>query len=490
MALVSGENARRLREAGLERARVLLHSARRDAHDWLVGKPGTGRKAILAMRTSEQAGLAVEVEGFVTRPTMPHLAETIALVADLGVREVHLRALDVDSIAANDVVLLAPRAGLLQKHLEDAAAAADEAGVGLFLHGFPTCVAGSAARRCVLHGAERWIAPAAPTRGNPPRPRIPCASCPGAPACAGVDARYTEFFGWREIESLQPVSRAGRPNAIRIAFGAPAKIACPACGDHDRTEQHATRAVRRRLVRAAQEGAPLLLVTDAGSLAHPEAAALLAETGLLSFPRVEVAGEAAALAGFLDQDMRRLAHLARFDAALYGPDARRHDAHVGRAGSFEDAIAGVRRLAAVAAVPVGAYAVLHDESDLLDYGVAWSRNELPGDPSFRLSERGGSLGGLARAAAAIPAGAARDAISRVLPPCLLTRPPSVSPAASALPAFVESPGEAAAPSGSDPRGTFESCPVSAACAAAAACPGLARGWSHDGIRPVEAEGGR
>jgi hypothetical protein len=266
-------------------------------------------------------------------------------------------------------------------------------------------------------------------------------------------------------------------------------VSCPDCGDREITAVEPSRAIRRKLVRVAQEGAPLLRIADAGSLAHPAAADLLAETGLLCFSRVEVAGEASALSKVLDQDLRRMSHLARFDVALYGADAASHDAHAGQPGAFDAALAGARRLATVANVPVGAYAVLHDGSALRTFARAWEEGSLPGEPFFRLARHGASLASLADAACGLGEGKAKDAIARVLPPCLMARSPEVHPAARSAPAFAEWPGGATAPSGSDRYGTYDACPLAAECMAAPRCPGLAAGWTADGIHALNEETG-
>ena len=73
-----------LQRAGLTGLRVLLASARRDAHDWLVGLSGAATAASRAVRVATAAGLPVEVEIPIARPTAPLLAETVNVAARLG----------------------------------------------------------------------------------------------------------------------------------------------------------------------------------------------------------------------------------------------------------------------------------------------------------------------------------------------------------------------------------------------------------------------
>jgi hypothetical protein len=50
--------------------------------------------------------------------------------------------------------------------------------------------------------------------------------------------------------------------------------------------QGSSREIRKALVRAAQEGAPELVIETVGSEPHPDLAELLADSGRLSFERV------------------------------------------------------------------------------------------------------------------------------------------------------------------------------------------------------------
>lgn len=91
LALSTEEALAPLISAGLVAVRIHLHSARSDAHDWLVGQPGAARRARRALSACRAAGLRVEAIVALTRPTLGHLAETTALVRHLGASEVHLR---------------------------------------------------------------------------------------------------------------------------------------------------------------------------------------------------------------------------------------------------------------------------------------------------------------------------------------------------------------------------------------------------------------
>jgi len=109
-----------LRGLPLSRVRIDLHSGRQDAHDWLVGRAGAAKAAVRAIRRCLEAGLDVEVETLLTRPTLPHVGETLALVERLGVRAVRLRRIERRGPAAADFIALSPRLLQMREVLEGA----------------------------------------------------------------------------------------------------------------------------------------------------------------------------------------------------------------------------------------------------------------------------------------------------------------------------------------------------------------------------------
>ncbi len=181
--LALGEQAavRPLLSAGLTGARIALHSGRRDAHDWLVSTPGAARRATRAMRTCVGLGLALEVEIVATRPTIGHLAETVALARRLGARAARIRMLHPDRVPRDARVALVPRVALLREALEEADRVE---GIAVEFEGFPRCCSGGAAER--LLPSER-VAEAR------------CEACPGPPACPGLCSGYVALFGGAEL---------------------------------------------------------------------------------------------------------------------------------------------------------------------------------------------------------------------------------------------------------------------------------------------------
>ncbi|MDG1479811.1 MAG: radical SAM protein [Myxococcota bacterium] len=335
-----------LKRAGLQRVRVRIHSSRPDAHDWLSGAQGSLRHALRGLQACARAGVPTEAEITITRPTIGHLDETVALACRLGVRGVVLRRLTAQGAAAADFIALSPRLGLLQGPLAGAMAAADAAGVPSWTEGIPTC-----------------MAPPARPQAKPMVRDPGCASCP--PGCPGYPADYAARFGRAELLRV-----AGAPSQEQIRV-----VIAP---------DEETRDVRRRLVAAAMCRPQTLRVIGVAS--HPACADLLRELLRLSVPRVEVCGVLDGLASLSGADQLRLRGLARIDAALLAPTAAAHDAVVGRPGAF----AAVKQIRGVQC-----------------YGIARSGKDAraflaSGITDLRLAAPGGLLSELPSASALLP----------------------------------------------------------------------------------------
>jgi len=489
---VAANTVAALRGAGVQRLCVPFHCARQDAHDWLVGEPGALRVAHRAIRAAVDGELAVTAEVVITRPTMAHLAETVEVLARLGVRAIIARRLTEADAPGAQFVALAPRLALLEPHLERAAAGALERRVRLSLRELPLCVAPRLRPLMAPADAELWVdsaGVAAPRTAAGPG----CATCPGAPHCAGAPADYVARFGWEEFLSAsaaaprihEDVVTQREPEAtapMAFSWGGPRRLACAACGDaHHDEGGESTRAIRARMVVAARQRPAVLRLVGAELLAHPQAASLIHDA-LRLFPRVEIAGEASAMAEWIDVDLRRLKDVQRFDVALFGPDAESHDAHCGLPGAFAATLRAVQRLRTKADVRAGAYALLHDARQMPAWAAAWDAGQLPGAPRFRLSAGGGSLDELIEAARALPEGRTRAALLAVLPHCLAADAGLAvdGAAAAAAPATQQQlhfgrsmPYD---PCGADPLGAFAPCGGGAGTCATPGCPGRAVGW--------------
>ncbi len=474
------------RAAGVTRVLVPFHCARQDAHDWLVGAAGALKHAHRVIRAGIEADLPVTAEIVVTRPTAAHLAETVEVLARVGVRSIVVRRLLAQDTRGAEFVALSPRLALLTPHLERAAAVALERRVRIRLRDLPLCVAPRLRPLFASPDSERWVLPDGQLAARSV-PDVGCATCPGPPACAGAPADYVARFGWEELTPGAPAERvhesiatqqvAQAPLTMAFTWPGPPRVRCAACGDGAADRAATTRAIRARLVTAARYRPAMLRLVGAELLAHPDAARLLYDA-LRLFPHVEVAGEGSALAEWSDLDVRRLKDLRRLDVALYGPDAASHDAHCGIPGAFAAMQRGVQRVRARAGLRVGGYAILHDAQHVPAFAAAWDAGHLPGEPRFRLAARGGSLDELVAAALALPAGRTRTALLAVLPRCLTGEPAGTpAPGGDAAAPIIIRYGRPTpyAPCGTDPHGVFEPCPASGSCTGPD-CPGRPIGW--------------
>lgn len=488
----------RLRSTGVQRAHIPFHCARQDAHDWLVGRSGALKAARRAIRACVEAGLPVIADVVLTRPTAAHLAETVEVLARIGVRTVNVRRLTAHDVEGSEFIPLSPRLELLEESLEEAARTALRRRVHLRLRDLPLCVAPRLRPLFAPPASESWVLSDGRVITRT-QAGLGCASCPGLPHCAGAPSDYVARFGWeeftdpevtssrmREDVATQRASRASEP--MVFAWVGPRRIRCEACADDPSTalsSHESTRIIRARLVQAARYRPGVLRLVGADLLAHPQAAGLLFDAVRL-FPHVEVAGEASAVVDWSEQDLKRLKNLSRIDVALYGPDAAAHDAHCGIPGAFAAMQRAVERLRKSTNIPLGSYAILHDESQVPGFAEAWSRGTLPGQPRFRLSARGGSLDDLVQCMRNLPAGKARNALAAVLPRCLCEQEGITIEGGRGSETSIEAntPQQAfhfgrSVPyraCGSDPIGAFEACGEGAESCAIPGCPGTAVGW--------------
>lgn len=483
-----------LQGAGLSRMHIPVHSARRDAQDWLTGIEGSLRDALKAIRTAVAAGLTVVAEVTLTRPTAPHLKETVDVLARVGVRTIQVRRLRERDTDPTLFVPLSPRLSLLNPWLEEAASAALGRRSRLVLRDLPVCVAPRLRRLFAAAGSEGFLAadgteiPAVPVATT-------CATCPGLPVCSGAPADYVARFGFEELIDLdyeplrinEDVARqqaeAASPPMV-LGWDGPVRVQCADCGDRPDRRIEPGRAIRARLVQAARHRPTLLRLVGADLLAHPQAASLLYDA-LRLFPKVQVAAEAGSMGDWSEVDLRRLKDLDRIDFALYGPDAERHDAHCGIPGAFAAMRRAVERLRNECDLVAGSYAILHHVGELAAYEDAWARGILPGTPRFRLSGGGDSLDDLARCVRAMPPGEARLTLQSLLPVCLggaEASAPSIYGSQRTIRCGNSIPYH---PCGSDPLGAFHPCSPERAGCGAAGCVGFAVGWElgeveHDG----------
>lgn len=335
LALHRSDGVKALTAVGLERVRIGLHSARPDAHDWLVGLPGAHRRIRTAIQTLRAQNVEVEVETILTRPTAPYLEELVAFALTIGVRTMHFRPVRQVSSSDTRFAATAPRFSLMQPTLDAAVRLALRQGATVRLTDLPHCAIPNFAELyspspvwCIPEGVEP-----APLAGHR---ESGCAEC----TCGGAPHDYVELFGWAEFtsevlgetrplqptphpesgsEAVAPPPRSTLPPATRVAEairlsahanlgGDPMPAAVrPPIPDVVAISWRAnepTRPIKRRMVQAAQVGASTLQLL--GDLHHPQSLHLVREALRLSFPRVVLTAD---LSGFADLEDKALFHL-------------------------------------------------------------------------------------------------------------------------------------------------------------------------------------
>jgi len=324
-----------LYERGLRNVRVPVHSARADAHDWMLGIPGAHRRVRRAIEALQTAGVSMQAEVALARPTAPYLEETVAFLLRSGVTNVRFRMLRRLGPMDQRYVTTAPRFGLMEPSLDAALRLALKNDMSVELQGLPHCVIPNFDE---FHIPEPvWVLP----EGIDAPMAFPKANggCPGCD-CVGAPEDYVSMFGWTEFnseragkpkpvqsvplprsgeEAMPPPARAGRQPATRVAEAIRLAEEMNVGGDPTAGREpgpiptlvavrfpqgEATRSIKQRLVDAAQQGATTLQV--AGTMDHSDALALLREALRLSFAQVVVTAD---LSGLAPQPNNKLFHL-------------------------------------------------------------------------------------------------------------------------------------------------------------------------------------
>lgn len=286
-------------------------------------------------------------------------------------------------------------------------------------------IAGDLGASLWVSGFPRCVIPGAASHlCSDGAPATPCTACPGPPECDGVPDEYTARFGGAEVWRLTPRERR---DTVHVTI--------------DPAEP--SRAVRARMLRAAQLRPQRLRLVDVGG--HPDALSLMRDALRLSVPAVEVCGQVAQVAHLKDTALFRLRALARVDAAAHTPE------------DVPELRALLERL--------------HSDTETSVYGLARSAAEVS---AFEAAG--------ADAVRLLPGGALAALRGPLAEP---HRPPCLGGGGAAAPGE-EAPwkGQLNPRSDTDRRGDPRPCPLAGDCAAAARCPGLAEGWSADGIQAI------
>ena len=517
--------------AGLGRVRIRLHSSRFDAHDWMTGLRGSGVRALRAAQVCSELGLGLELESQVTRVNAPYLAELVRLGRELRVSAYHFGRLVLGPELGDDAIALGARLGLTESYLEEAAAAAFEQGAKLAFAGFPACALGNARGASITRSqwlkAEEW--PGDVPRELAAEPNVRCNAC--TQDCAGAPSDYVARFGAWEFLSeradqrtltgptptprerpkpgenvLPPAPRGARSpgTRLRVARGLAANAEldgdpvvprgeprvepsirtrwqgatrlAPTLADAPSAASESTRIVRQRLVQVAQYGAKRLRVTGDSILTHPAALDLLAELPRLGIAELELCTEGSVLAELSAAGLQALSCFQHIYVPLFAATPAGHNARVLQLDAFERTLGGAEVLSRDYGTRVSAFGVVASADDAEAFAEAWAQGTLPGEPLFRLSERGSSLDALVDTFTRLTHAPSKQALGRLLPACLGGERHEQAPQSEELePEFTHTL-TAREASACDRLGRFRPCSCGNA-----GCPGVALGWSSTRI---------
>lgn len=336
-----------LKAAGLTDVAISLHGPE-PLHDFLTQERDSFRHALLGARRCQQAGLRLQIHTVLTRSLLPSLPDLVRISRALRPHLHRFYVARMRGSAQNNWEMLIPRFGLLQEPLLEAlralmadGIAAETAGVPLcLLEGLRAAAADRADAPDGLQHAPRLLPlgaePQAATAHGPP-----CRSCALRAACSGPEVAYTDEYGWDELLSVAsapaaapaaappalppptlppaPPPRAGRPPATAPRYarawsgGDPVPGQAPAPPEilhMDVSALESSRRLRRRLIRAAGEGAGTLILTGPDPWGHPDLPEIVREAARLPFRRVEVHGPIQPLAALTPATAQRLSGLS------------------------------------------------------------------------------------------------------------------------------------------------------------------------------------
>jgi len=391
---------KRLTANGFSHARIPFHSARADAHNWLVGIPGAHKRVCRAMAALQTNDVKVCAEVTLTRPTMPYLEETVAYLYRSGIREIRFRMLERRGASTDVYITLAPRIGLLEPAIEAAILVALRHDMKVTLHGLPHCATPR------FHDLHRHDATVVLPEGMtaPESSATPTGGCDGCPpSCLGAPQSYVDLFGWTEFGSVRgempadnhavhkpesgpdvpaPPPRSNRTPSTRVndavaqsmrydlngdpIIGLPVH-APPAVVAVRFPANEPTRSIRKRLVQASQQGAETLQIV--GDLNHPNALELLREAQRLAFSRVIFSGD---VTGLTDAPANKLFHLRGL--------------HLVQVPADKENLEMASRIHATASVPTQTYLTLSGNNLPTKLAGRWATEGWPGAPCFAIAQ--------------------------------------------------------------------------------------------------------
>ena len=200
----------RLVEAGVTEISPSLHGPTAEVHDELTRAPGSFDETTRGIENAVTAGLSVLTNSVITRSNVELLAETVELLAGLGVRSAQLAFVHPVGPALEEFDEVVPRLSAVVEPLRRARGVALEHGVRLCTEAIPVCFLRGmeelAVEACIplttvsdLAGRldySEWRVAEGKAHGPP------CEACAARPGCEGPWREYPERRGWSEMQPL------------------------------------------------------------------------------------------------------------------------------------------------------------------------------------------------------------------------------------------------------------------------------------------------
>ncbi len=199
---------RALISAGVDELSPSLHGPRASVHDALTRAPGSFAQTVAGVRNAVESGAAVVTNTVVVRANLAHLADTVGLLAALGVRRAQLALVHPVGTAAQLFDDVVPRLGEAATAMAAAIDAGRRRGITVVTEAVPPCllrghedaVVESAIPETTvvdLDGAplaySTWRRREGKAKG------APCASCARNATCEGPWREYPERQGWDDL---------------------------------------------------------------------------------------------------------------------------------------------------------------------------------------------------------------------------------------------------------------------------------------------------
>jgi MoaA/NifB/PqqE/SkfB family radical SAM enzyme len=350
-----------LKKLGLTTVYVTVPSLKRDACEWLLGK-GVLSKTIRGIRNSLREGLQVIVDVPLTRSTMDHLDETVAMVHRLGAKTVLFRMMEfIDT--GDKTVMLAPRFGVIMLPIQVAISRANQLGVTVVIEGIPDCILGDLKkyRQTTRFEDEHFF----------------CSSC--SADCSKLSKGYVSRFGWSEIWETQ---EQDKPTCVSLYF----------------TAKETSRSIRKRLIFSAQSLVQELWLM--GDFSHKDTYQLLRESLRLSINNICLSGDLKPLQRLSKLELLRLRNIHMITHLFQGEDLDQEVLQL-----FERWKGPQKRL----------YVQVESVKDVIYFDQMFQQGKLPMAPFYRIE----GTGKLEDFLAAIPliSTASGDNLLSILPFC-------------------------------------------------------------------------